>query len=206
MGCRPANAQRTSSPVQMPCISAIPVSATNVGGLRKPLLHRRDQASDHRPTPAPRHPQRRNRIRNRVGFSNSKVIHSFVLSVTHKTSPVFILPNKPRGSGGWPPVRPSMRIHRGPHAVRRQRHVDMRHFLAPRVQRIDHRIHHRRRRANRPGLAAALSHPTGCACTASGRNGPPIERQIIGPRHGVIHVGCAQKLAVVVIGTASSNA
>ena len=62
------------------------------------------------------------------------------------------------------------------------------------IEGVDHRVHQRRGRADRPRLAAAL-HAKRVMGAGRGRGMIHHEhRQIVRPRHGVVHIGAGEKL------------
>ena len=69
-------------------------------------------------------------------------------------------------------------LNRPPDPLRRERHVEVRD--APRLERVDHRVRHRRRRPDRRRLADALR----------------PERVQVGPRLGVMRLECGKSTAL----------
>src|SRR5450759_4106624 len=88
------------------------------------------------------------------------------------------------------------RLHRLPHALRRRRHFDIPD--AERRERVDDRVDHRRRRADRAGFAAALDPER--VVRARRDFGADLERrQVVGARQRVVHQGAGQQLAALAI-------
>src|ERR1051326_8712115 len=84
-------------------------------------------------------------------------------------------------------------LQRRPHVGGRGRHIDR---LG--TERIGDRVHHRRRRGDGAGFAAALDAQR--IGRAFGLGHVDLERrQIVGARHGVVHVGAGDELALVVV-------
>ena len=86
--------------------------------------------------------------------------------------------------------------HGAPHALGGGGHVDI--DDAERRQRIHHRVHDRRRRADGAGLAAAL----GAQRIVRAERGVGLElerKEIVGTRHAIVHERARLELAALVV-------
>src|SRR5262245_14534542 len=98
----------------------------------------------------------------------------------------------PASENAGPGSGPCM-VHRLPDALGPQRHVDVADL--ERVERVDHRVHHRRRRADGRRLADAL----GAERVDRSRRDRLVgdeRREVVGPRHAVVHERAGHQLAV----------
>src|SRR5215470_4991842 len=86
-----------------------------------------------------------------------------------------------------------------PYRCWRRRHVQVRH--AERREGVDEGVHHGRRRTDGAGFAGALdAQRVGLAGDLDPAEG--VARQVVGARHGVVHEGGGEQLAVLVVDSA----